>query len=1076
MTEEILAKLKQFSLEQAFTTGFTEFLKLIESQIFTQFKPVFVLLSEYKEKQNILVTSHIQAEPRAISCSEQGAVDTLLNIEIPLTTDFYRELKSCTYVKHNLLSESENGIIPVKLAKGIYSVFGVSETLTLFFVIGRQLLGTVLIGLAPNSTLPSERFVDAYTCLTATSYRRIQAEEKARQLGLIIDEAPSGMVVRDLEGNPLYVNQKMLVMNGYSYEEYMNLHLTDIDASQSIEEAMRAFDVIKNKGEGLIEFLNRRKDGSTMPAIVKAKVIDWAGQKAVLAISTDITDRKKSEEALKESEERYRLLITQMQQGVALQELIMDEDGMVTDYRIIDCNDSFLKSRKEKRENVVGKTIREQVDDVPDEWIERYAKVALTGKPCRFEYRSKTVGRIFEIIAYSPRYKQFATILTDITERKKMEDELRVSEAQFSEMVAGLDDSIWRYEIDAERKMVESYVSPSAERMLGLPAGALDNDFQTFYSYVYKEDKDDLNNAFINTMKRVEERQTVEYRMCRADGEIIWCRSQGRSYRRENGNTVAFGTITVITEKKEAEIALKASNEMLAALNQFSIEQMDVKTTDELMKLISEQIYGYYKPVAVAISEYDKNSQALCLRYFKSKQKLLKLLTRLYGDKFTNLMVPVDEAMYDDLVSIGSSIKMTLHETTGGAIPKKLSGVIQKAVGASCFFGASLVVEGQPYGTIVMALNNSEVIQFKAFMKHYTHIAAIAIRRLQAEERIRQMSLKDQLTGLYNRFFMEEEMKRLDTARQLPLSVVMADLNGLKLVNDAYGHSCGDEMLRMAAKIISRSCREDDIIARWGGDEFVILLPNTTDASAMELCRRIVSESFKHKVEDVPVSISLGVGVKNKEEENLTDILHAAEDDMYRNKLSESRSNRSSVLNALLKALAAKSYETEVHTQRMFELALKIGEKLALSDSELGCLRLLITLHDIGKINIPEEILTRKGPLSPEEWSLIKKHPEMGYRIARATDEFSHVANDILAHHERWDGQGYPLGLKGKSIPLLARITALADAYEVMTNGRPYKNAMSVEEALEELDRCAGGQFDPELVKVAQTIIRESVE
>jgi len=142
-----------------------------------------------------------------------------------------------------------------------------------------------------------------------------------------------------------------------------------------------------------------------------------------------------------------------------------------------------------------------------------------------------------------------------------------------------------------------------------------------------------------------------------------------------------------------------------------------------------------------------------------------------------------------------------------------------------------------------------------------------------------------------------------------------------------------------------------------------------------------------------------------------------------------------------------------------------------LPDSELNRLELLITLHDIGKINISEAILTKKGSLTDNEWKTIKKHPEIGYRIAMATEEFSHVAEDILAHHERWDGTGYPQGLKESAISLLARITAIADAYEVMSNGRPYKKAMNSNEIIAEFRKCSGAQFDPELVEVFLSVL-----
>ena len=338
--------------------------------------------------------------------------------------------------------------------------------------------------------------------------------------------------------------------------------------------------------------------------------------------------------------------------------------------------------------------------------------------------------------------------------------------------------------------------------------------------------------------------------------------------------------------------------------------------------------------------------------------------------------------------------------------------------------------------------------------------------RKKSEEKIKYISLHDSLTGLYNRNFLDEEISRFDKGRHLPISIIMADLNGLKLVNDTYGHSVGDEMLIAAGNILNNTCRQEDIIARWGGDEFVIILPGTAAEDAWRVCRRIADNCNRICVEDIPISMALGVSCKTNQTTPLIEILRNAENSMYKQKLTESRSTKNTVLKALLKTLEAKSYETEAHTRRMQSIARMIGKKLGLTDSELNRLNLLITLHDIGKINVSEEILVKRQTLNPEEWNEIKKHPEIGYRIARATEEFAHVADDILAHHERWDGSGYPRGLRGKEIPLLARITAIADAYEVMTNGRPYKEAMNAEEVASEFKRCAGKQFDPDLVQI----------
>jgi len=345
--------------------------------------------------------------------------------------------------------------------------------------------------------------------------------------------------------------------------------------------------------------------------------------------------------------------------------------------------------------------------------------------------------------------------------------------------------------------------------------------------------------------------------------------------------------------------------------------------------------------------------------------------------------------------------------------------------------------------------------------------------RKKAEEQLRHLSFHDQLTGLYNRHYLEEEMKRLDTARQLPIGIIMADLNGLKLTNDTYGHDTGDEMLKKAALILKEACREEDIITRWGGDEFILLLPQTSDEILVDICKRIKTLVSGAVVRDVPVSIALGKAIKSEPAESLIEALKKAEDEMYRQKVIESRSTKNVALEALIEALAAKSFETKEHTQKMQDMAFKIGEKYGLSDSELIRLNLLVTLHDIGKINISEKLLKKNKPLSDDEWIILKKHPEIGYRVAIATEDFAHVAEDILAHHEWWNGKGYPRGLENSEIPLLARIVTIVDAYEIMKNGRPYKPPKTEVKIIAELKRCSGAQFDPELADILLAILAE---
>lgn len=344
----------------------------------------------------------------------------------------------------------------------------------------------------------------------------------------------------------------------------------------------------------------------------------------------------------------------------------------------------------------------------------------------------------------------------------------------------------------------------------------------------------------------------------------------------------------------------------------------------------------------------------------------------------------------------------------------------------------------------------------------------------EKEKELKYLSYHDGLTGLYNRYYVEAEMDRLDTKRQLPISVIMLDINGLKLVNDTYGHDKGDKLLIKVAEIIRDNIRQEDIVARWAGDEFVIILPQTDNRYAREICQRIDEACKEADFNNIPISLGIGVATKSKIEEDIFDVLNKADGDMYKDKLAKRRSAKHRLVRNLLNTLVAKSNETKGHAVRMTEFAHSLGEEIGLSKEQLNNLSMLATLHDIGKVTIPEEILIKPGRLSEEEKEIIKEHPEKGYRIVASIDEYSHIAKYILYHHEKWDGSGYPEGLQGEEIPLLSRIIAVVDAYDVMTGGRPYQKAKSREEAVAELKSCAGNQLDPELAKVFVRLINES--
>ena len=333
-------------------------------------------------------------------------------------------------------------------------------------------------------------------------------------------------------------------------------------------------------------------------------------------------------------------------------------------------------------------------------------------------------------------------------------------------------------------------------------------------------------------------------------------------------------------------------------------------------------------------------------------------------------------------------------------------------------------------------------------------------------QEIKELSYHDQLTGLYNRRFFEEELKRLNTERNLPLSILMIDVNGLKLINDAFGHKAGDQLLQKVARVIKTECRTDDIISRIGGDEFVILLPKTDKQQVASLGERLIEEIQNEKIKNLSVSASIGWETKKGDKEDINSVFKRAEDYMYSKKAYKKDSQRQHSLQIILNTLFTKESREREHARRVSDLSVAIGVALGLSESEVKELKIAGQYHDIGKIALQEDILNKKGKLTDIELKEIKRHPELSYNILSSVNEFGPIAEIVLYHHERWDGKGYPSGHQGKEIPLQSRIIMVADAYDAMTDDRPYRKALSKEEAVAQLKKGVGSQFDPEIVEV----------
>ena len=448
---------------------------------------------------------------------------------------------------------------------------------------------------------------------------------------------------------------------------------------------------------------------------------------------------------------------------------------------------------------------------------------------------------------------------------------------------------------------------------------------------------------------------------------------------------------------------------------------------------------------AIIIADSDSkiifwNDGARKLFYYTNKEIIGKSINVIIPDGIYNNKVAISEIVsFKDIQNIKKSISSTGLRKDGREIPVEVSISFWKS--------------------------NKNIF--------YTLIIHDIAVQKKKEEELRYKSFHDTLTGLYNRAYFEEELKRLDTSRQLPLSMLIGDINGLKLINDAFGYKEGDLILKGMADILKISCRADDIIARWGGDEFVIMLPNTCEDVVGKIISRIRRECEKFNYKNIPLNISLGFSTKVKINQEISDIIREAESRMKEQKLLESKKIAASIIKYLKKSLWGSNDEAKSEAERIKNLAIKLAKASKLPRSEINNLILLSTFKDIGWIAIKRSLFESKRELDEKDWKIIKRHPEIGYRIAKSSTQLAPIAEAILAHHENWDGSGYPRKLEGKSTPQISRIIAIIDAYNAMVCGRQYKKAISKEEAIKELKRCSGKQFDPKLVNIFIDILKD---
>jgi len=725
----------------------------------------------------------------------------------------------------------------------------------------------------------------------------------------------------------------------------------------------------------------------------------------------DITAYKKIQNELRKSEEKFQLLFDKAPLGYQS----LDYEG-----RFLDVNQKWLNTLGYSKEEVIGRWFG---DFLCPEYVDGFRKRFPIFKAqgyihSEFEMLSKDGQRYFMSfegkIGYDANgdFKQTHCILQDITDQRKAERALIESEERYRQLSEQTRTFTW----EVDEKGLYTFVDSMSDEVLGyLPEELIKKKY--FYDLCPQEDRESLKQTAFDIFANKGLFRDMENRALTKTGEVVVLSTNGFPILNADGSLKGYrGSDTDITLRKQAEEDLHKSEEKFRIVQEIS---PDGFTILHPIRNESQEIIDFtfiYENQAIAEINQTDPQDVVGIR-------LLDLFPAHHGT-----------SIYEAYKNVANTGKPLILD--------------------DIFVGE--IISKQIWLRMVIIAMGEDI---------YISAQDITARKL-AEENLLYLSNHDYLTDQYNRRFFEKELVSLDKKENLPLSIIMCDVNGLKLVNDSFGHDAGDALLIKAAETIKKSCRKNDIIARIGGDEFVLLLPKTSAKDCVEIANNIKELASKEKVANVELSISYGYDTKTTEKQSIVEIIANAENYMYRHKLYERSSVRSKTIDLVMNTLFEKSNREAAHSVRVSSICQAIASEMNLDKNSVNQMKIAGLIHDIGKIGIDEKILNKPGKLTDDERAEIEKHPEIGWRLLSSTNEFSELAQFVLNHHEKWDGSGYPNGLKGETIPLEARIIAVADAYDAMTSDRSYRKGLSQEEAIKELIRCSSTQFDPKLIDV----------